>query len=132
MKLALEALKDNQHLVADNERHAYVMKYNAIIEKLEEALEKQEQRSDSEHTGEPVAWVDSLFAELKHGDEDHQLWLYEKLKSWALNNQEKQLHDKPVAWRWGVPKLKNGKFEWRYSINKTRKDAIPLYTKEKL
>jgi hypothetical protein len=43
MKMALEALKDNQHLVADNERHAYVMEYNAIIEKLEEALAKQEQ-----------------------------------------------------------------------------------------
>jgi hypothetical protein len=43
LKLALEALKDNQHLVADNERHAYVMEYNGIIEKLEEALAKQEQ-----------------------------------------------------------------------------------------
>jgi hypothetical protein len=51
MKLALEALKDNQHLVADNERHAYVMEYNGIIEKLEEALAKQKQ-------GEPVAWMD--------------------------------------------------------------------------
>jgi hypothetical protein len=51
LKLALEALKDNQHLVADNERHAYVMEYNGIIEKLEEALAKQEQ-------GEPVAWMD--------------------------------------------------------------------------
>jgi hypothetical protein len=52
MKLALEALKDNQHLVADNERHAYVMEYNAIIEKREEARAKQEQ-------GEPVAWMQS-------------------------------------------------------------------------
>jgi oligoribonuclease NrnB/cAMP/cGMP phosphodiesterase (DHH superfamily) len=51
LKLALEALKDNQHLVADNERHAYVMEYNSIIEKLEEALAKQEQ-------GEPVAWIE--------------------------------------------------------------------------
>lgn len=47
----------------------------------------------------------------------------------AIAEAEKQ---KPVAWRWGVPKLKNGKFEWRYSINKTREDAIPLYTKEQL
>ena len=44
----------------------------------------------------------------------------------------KQKQVEPVAWRWGVPKLKNGKFEWRYSINKTREDAIPLYTKEQL
>ena len=36
--------------------------------------------------------------------------------------------DEPVAWRWGVPKLKHGTFEWRYSVNKTRPDAIPLYT----
>lgn len=42
LKLALEALKDNQHLVADNERHAYVMEYNGIIEKCEEALAQPE------------------------------------------------------------------------------------------
>jgi len=50
LKLALEVLKDNQHLVADNKRHAYVMEYNAIIEKLEEALAKQEQDSTCKDT----------------------------------------------------------------------------------
>jgi hypothetical protein len=30
---------------------------NEAIKALEEALAKQEQRSDSEHTGEPVAWI---------------------------------------------------------------------------
>ena len=50
----------------------------------------------------------------------------------ALEEALKQEQGEPVAWRWGVPKLKNGKFEWRYSINKTREDAIPLYTKEQL
>jgi hypothetical protein len=54
---ALEFLEDNQHLVADNERHAYVMEYNSFIEQLKEALAKQEQRSDSEQLGEPVAWM---------------------------------------------------------------------------
>ena len=49
LKLALEALKENQHLVADNERHAYVMEYNSIIEKCDEALAQKEQ--------EPVAWI---------------------------------------------------------------------------
>jgi hypothetical protein len=39
-----------------------------------------------------------------------------------------EINQKPVAWRWGVPKLKHGTFEWRYSVNKTRPDAIPLYT----
>ena len=43
MELAFEALKENQHLVADNERHAYVMEYNSIIEKCEEALAEPEQ-----------------------------------------------------------------------------------------
>ena len=43
LKLAFEALKENQHLVADNERHAYVMEYNSIIEKCEEALAKPQQ-----------------------------------------------------------------------------------------
>ena len=42
LTLALEALKENQHLVADNERHAYVMEYNSIIEKCEEALAEPE------------------------------------------------------------------------------------------
>ena len=33
----------------------------------------------------------------------------------------------PVAWRWGIKKL-NGGYEWRYTLNKTQRDAIPLYT----
>ena len=32
----------------------------------------------------------------------------------------------PVAWRWGIKKL-NGGYEWRYTLNKTQPDAIPLY-----
>ena len=46
MELAFEALKENQHLVADNERHAYVMEYNSIIEKCEEALAEPEQEPE--------------------------------------------------------------------------------------
>ena len=45
MKQALEFLEDNQELVADNERHLYVMGYNDFIEKLRQAIaeaEKQE------------------------------------------------------------------------------------------
>ena len=44
LRLALEALKENQHLVADNERHAYVMEYNSIIEKCEEALAQPQRK----------------------------------------------------------------------------------------
>ena len=43
MELAFEALKENQHLVADNQPHAYVMEYNSIIEKCEKALAEPEQ-----------------------------------------------------------------------------------------
>jgi len=32
----------------------------------------------------------------------------------------------PVAWRWSIKKL-NGGYEWRYTLNKTRPDSIPLY-----
>ena len=46
MKQALEALKENQHLVADNQRHSYVMEYNSIIEKCEEALAEPEQEPE--------------------------------------------------------------------------------------
>ena len=45
MKQALEYLQDNQHLIADNERHAYVMEYNAFVERLEQTIagaEKQQ------------------------------------------------------------------------------------------
>ena len=37
-----------------------------------------------------------------------------------------KLAAEPVAWRWGVPKLKG--YEWRYTRTKTKSDAIPLYT----
>ena len=43
-------------------------------------------------------------------------------------NLLEQPKQEPVAWRWGVPKLKTGDYEWRYSLNKTRPNAIPLYT----
>jgi hypothetical protein len=49
LKLALEFLEDNQHYVADNENHFYVVMYNNAIEKCKEALAQPEQ--------EPVAWV---------------------------------------------------------------------------
>ena len=45
LKLALEYLQDNQHWVADGERHAYVMKYNAFIDKLKQALAQPEQNT---------------------------------------------------------------------------------------
>ena len=41
LKLALDALMENEHYVAEHERHAYVVVYNKIIEKCKEALAAQ-------------------------------------------------------------------------------------------
>jgi hypothetical protein len=38
VRQAMEYLQDNQHLIADNERHAYVMEYNAFIERFEKDI----------------------------------------------------------------------------------------------
>ena len=38
LKQALEMMEDNHHLVADNEKHAYVMQHLAVIEALRERL----------------------------------------------------------------------------------------------
>jgi len=46
LKLALEALMDNEHYVAENERHAYVVLYNEVIEKCKAALAQTAQESD--------------------------------------------------------------------------------------
>jgi len=43
LKLALEALMENEHYVAENERHAYVVAYNEIIEKCKEALAQEQE-----------------------------------------------------------------------------------------
>ena len=48
MKQALEYLQDNQHLIADNERHAYVMEYNAFIERFEQAIADAEKPAPPE------------------------------------------------------------------------------------
>ena len=49
LKLALEALMDNEHYVAENDPHAYVAMYSEIIEKCKAALAQTAQ--------EPVAWM---------------------------------------------------------------------------
>ncbi len=49
LMMAVEALEDNQHYIAENERHKYVMLYNEIINKCKEALEQPAQ--------EPVAYI---------------------------------------------------------------------------
>jgi hypothetical protein len=43
LALAIEFLEDNQHYVADNERHVYVMLYNDIIEKCKQSLSRKDE-----------------------------------------------------------------------------------------
>ena len=50
---ALEYLEDNQHWIADGERHAYFMEYNAFIDKLKQALAQQKQPAQQEPQPEP-------------------------------------------------------------------------------
>jgi hypothetical protein len=38
LRQALEMMEDNHHLVADHEKHAYVMQHLAVIEALRERL----------------------------------------------------------------------------------------------
>ena len=102
MKLALEALKDNQHLIADNERHAYVMEYNTIIEKLEEALAKQEQ-------GEPVA-LETVYETIIHWDEGggkrSRRELARRIEAlYTKPQQRKPLTNKQLFEHWQVAKV---------------------------
>jgi len=48
IKQALEFLEDNQHHIADNERHAYVMLYNDCITALKARLTQPPQRTEQE------------------------------------------------------------------------------------
>jgi hypothetical protein len=50
-KQALEMLNDNHHLVADNEKHRYVMMHLDVIKRGKALLEQPEP------VQEPVAWV---------------------------------------------------------------------------
>jgi hypothetical protein len=60
IKQAFEMLWDNHHLVADNEKHAYVMLHLEVIEKVKALLEQPEP------VQEPVAWMDASGDIYKH------------------------------------------------------------------
>ena len=60
LKLALEALEDNEHYVAENERHAYVVLYNEVIKKCKAALAQPAQQE--------LCWLDKTrLKELQEG-----------------------------------------------------------------
>jgi len=130
MKLALEALDlamqniSPWHGSAQIES-AYIALRQAITETVVAEQHKKQEQS-AQHMGEPVVWVDALFDELKHGDEEHQLWLHEKLKSWALKNR-KQEQGEPVAWLYpeGLEALQAGKC-WTAYPTKHESCTIPL------
>jgi hypothetical protein len=52
LKLALEALMDNEHYISENERIPYVVLYNKIIEKCKAALAQPAQEPDAQITVE--------------------------------------------------------------------------------
>jgi hypothetical protein len=95
---ALEFLEDNQHLVADNERHAYVMEYNSFIEQLKEALAKQEQG----WTPERIAGMarlkdvqDKKLALAKQEQGEPVAW--GNLANWCLDSDRVLITDKNAA-----------------------------------
>jgi hypothetical protein len=46
MKLALEALEENHHLIEEHERPDYLAHYDRVISEVAKALAKQEQGED--------------------------------------------------------------------------------------
>ena len=103
LKLAFEALKENQHLVADNQRHAYVMEYNSIIEKCKEALAEPEQ--------DPVAWEQFYpdigkpqLKQLPQLSQEVVLQYPKEAVDWQKQQKEyaqqlfKETEQEPVAW----------------------------------
>ena len=98
MKLALEALKNFEK--AGLATLKTIDAITAIKEALaNDALDKMAENErelgiQMQPEPEAVAWAEALFNEIKHGDEDHQRWLHEKLISWALRNHL----PKPEGW----------------------------------
>ena len=154
LKLAFEALKENQHLVADNERHAYVMEYNSIIEKCEEALAQPEQTNTRPYytIDELNAWADEKEkqawrnAAIRVGKElssvgpdgyyDMNAWQW---LDWAMKNIKKaQPEQEPVAWSYWQSCLNDDGTQtapWVHRLSKFKptesiinKDVTPLYT----
>jgi hypothetical protein len=85
----LDATVFSSDMMFDPERYAVFKKYlgrwNRAVEdhEITEGLDTSKQPAPVQ---EPVAWADALFDAIKHGDEDHQNWLQEKLKSWVIVN----------------------------------------------
>lgn len=121
LKLALEFLEDNQHYVADNERHIYVMLYNEVIKKCEAALAQQDGQSNfcaqceafarelkelkAQPAQEPVAWWDEerdvLYRHCTHDTDDYHkfkrtvpLYAYQPQRPWVgLTEDDREKFD---------------------------------------
>jgi regulator of replication initiation timing len=60
-KEALEMLNDNHHLVADNEKHAYVMLHLEVIERGKALLEQPAPAQEPDHGDElTIAYLDGV------------------------------------------------------------------------
>jgi hypothetical protein len=93
LKLALEALQDNQHLVADNERHAYVMEYNDLIEKCKEALAQQCVCGEPNSAGTHRTDGPCLAPQRKPDHTEDNLEMVEKQEPVVWMYQDKSTHE---------------------------------------
>jgi hypothetical protein len=101
-KQALEMLNDNHHLVADNEKHAYVMLHLEVIERGKSLLEQPEP------VQEPVAWMNphggflsaTYIEKFASGldKETHNIPLYTTPPAQPADHCEDVLHMVPAAW----------------------------------
>jgi hypothetical protein len=66
IKQALEFLEDNQHHIADNERHAYVMLYNDVITTLKERLAQEKALQILHDENERLGLYRDAYAEQEH------------------------------------------------------------------
>jgi hypothetical protein len=66
IKQALEYLEDNQHHIADNERHAYVMLYNDVITTLKERLAQEKALQILHDENERLGLYRDAYAEQEH------------------------------------------------------------------
>ena len=116
LRLALEALEDNQHLVADNERHVYVMEYNSIIEKCKDALAQPEQ--------EPVAWMDDYNA-CKCPDNEARCFSDKVFRMMQKHTNSLVKRQEPVA---KVCHDLDGHIGWNPNLKQLPNEGTPLYT----
>jgi hypothetical protein len=152
LKLALEALEKTQSALArcigphkseEGDRHRALAYSRTTITAIKAALEKKDEpvtkaiEEQAYESGYSTGFMDGAIKaqQSKDGCQCHACKVAPHASDCAVHSEPAYpagdcncgASGKPIAWRWGAPKLKNGTFEWRYSLNKTRPDSTPLY-----